>query len=295
MLLEKQNSNMFNCNEYYFKKENKKLLRTYGANIFNHSKQLDFNSCFPNPLKNHNIESKFREKLVDWLFEVFNAVNCSESTIYLTLHMLDAFLFKYKERTLTNDNIHLIGVVCLFVSSKHEDLCPLFMQDLKQKICHNRFKESDIKEMEKLLMKVLNFQTIIHSMGDFIRAFFYEFRITNKKNILTEKQEKNFAEMELYAVFISKVILHSDEFSTYKNSIKAISCIVISFEIVRTQKDMTNLEEELLKKWILTLMENSQFDPDDINNLYNKIADYYSGFHSLPIPHNLQKATYLPY
>lgn len=281
--------------EYYFKKENKKLLRTYGGTIFQNSKILDLNSSFPNLLENHKIDSKFRTKLVDWLYEVFEAIKCSESTMYLTLQLLDAFLYKYNNEVLVNDNIHLIGVCCLFIASKHEDITPLFMQDLKQKICHNRFSEKEIKEMERLIIKVINFQILIHSMGDFIKSYFYEFKVTNKTNIISVEQEQNFKEMEIFALYISKVITHSEIFSTYKNSIKSIACIVIAFEIVRTQKKMSRLEEELNKKWIISMIESSQFDPEDINNLYNKIAEYYTDFQKLQIPHNLVKMSNLPY
>lgn len=297
MLVEVSNSKELPvlCSQYYFKKENKKLLRTYGQSIIAYSRQLDVASSFPDPLKYHKIDSKFRTKLVDWMFEVFLAINCAENTIYLTLHLFDAFLFKYKENVLENDHIHLIGVCCMFIASKTEDLCPLFMNDLKVKICHNRFSETEIKKMERLILNVLGFGIIIHSMGEYIRTYFYEFRLSNRSNILSKEQDNNFNEMEIFAIFISKVILHSDAFSSYKASIKAIACIVIAFEIVRTHKKVSTIEEELLKKWILTLMDSSQYDPDDINTLYNVIADYYTSFQNLQIPHNLLKTANLPY
>lgn len=281
---------------YYLKKENKKLLKVYGSSIYKYSLDLDSLSAAPDPVKNHKIEKKYRTKLVDWLFEVFNVMNCQESTIYLTIHLLDYFMFKYSKKPLTNEDLHLIGVSCLFIASKYEDTIPIFMNDLKVKICHNRFSDKSLKEFERLIMDTVDFGVHLTSSADFIRTFFYEFKTSNKSIITSEDNSTIFSEIEIFSIYISKVILHSDEFSCYRNSIKAISCIVIGFEIVRTNRNFSNKLEEILKSWILSLIENSNFNPSDINLLYNKLAEYYSSFHTITsINHNLQKFTILPY
>ena len=281
--------------EYYLKKENKKLLKVYGSSIYKYSLDLDSLSAAPEPIKNHKIEKKYRTKLVDWLFEVFTVMNCQESTIYLTIHLLDYFLFKFSKKALQNEDLHLLGVSCLFIASKYEDTIPIFMNDLRVKICHNRFKDRELKEFEKMIINTIDFGVHLTSSADFIRTYFYEFKTSNKNVVSNEENATIFNEIEIFAMYISKVILHSDEFSCYRNSIKAISCIVIGFEIVRTNRSFPSKLEEILKSWILSLMENSHFNPSDINFLYNKIAEYYSSFHTLNINHNLQKFSVLPY
>ena len=288
-------SSLTNLMNYYERRENKRILRVYGPQLYRASIELENKICITDPLKNHQIEKKYRTKLVNWLFEVFLAMNCQQSTIYLTIHLLDSFLFKYPHK-LKNDNIHLLGVCCLYSASKFEDLSPIFMHDLKFKVCHGRFGEKDIKELEKLILETLDFGVIITSSYDFLKTYFFEFRITNKIFFSNSKGELNsdFNDMEKFAVYISKVILHFDEFSGFRNSMKAICCIVISFEIVRTQKIKIEFEE-IIKKWILSLMENSGYDPNDINQLYNRIAECYSSFHASVQNGNLQKYSDLPY
>jgi hypothetical protein len=279
---------------FYIRKENKKLMKTYGADIFKYSLEIDKFSCALQPLRNHTVDSKFRTKLIDWLFEVFFALTKSENTIYLTIHLFDSYLSKTKEKYI-NDNIHLIGVSCLFIASKLEDLMPIFMSDLIYKITHNRFCVKELKKMEKKILLELNFQIVIHSAGDFISNYYYEFKVTNKESFLSQEQEQNFHEMELFSKHLSKVILHNDEFSGFKNSFKALVSIIIAFEIVRTKKSIKKNEDELWKKWILCLIQGSGYDPDQVNGLYCKIADYYLNFVNLPIAHNLMKNTELPY
>jgi len=279
---------------YYQKKENKKLLRLYGAHIYNHSLQLENENTALEPLKNHHIDKKFRTKLINWLFEVFYVMNSMESTIYLTVHLLDYYLFKLNT-PLKNENLHLLGIACLFIASKFEDITPIFMNDLVNKIAHGKFNEGLIKTLEKSIMNLTNFNVIISSSYDFIITLFCEFRITNKFFFNYPSELKSyFMLMEKYSIYISKIILHFDEFSGFKNSMKAICCITISFEVVRTLLYKPN-NEEIMKKWILSLIENSGFDPNTISLLYNKISEYYKNFNSLIPDSNLTNMTDLSF
>lgn len=280
-------------NLYYWKKENKRLIRVYGNIVYKNCKFVDLQICFPDPLKNHSIDSNFRTKLVDWIFEVINAFGFNEMTTFLTIFIIDAYLYKTKKK-LKNEDLHIIGVTSLFIASKYEEVTPIHMHDLIEKICHNRFSENDIKKKEREILENLEYQIIIHSVGDFLKNHFCEFRITNKQ-IIDSNIENYFKSMEQISVYISKVILHSDAFSLYKNSIKAIACIVISFEILRSQITISKENEKIIKEWILLLMDDSEYNPDDINNLYNKIADYYAEFQQLKISHNLIKTSKLPF
>lgn len=287
------NTKMDSNNFYYMKKENKRLIRVYGNTVYKNCKLVDNQICFPEPLKNHIIESNFRTKLVDWIFEVVNAFSFNEMTTFLTIFIIDAFLFKTKKK-LKNEDLHMIGVTSLFIASKYEEVSPIHMHDLIEKICHNRFNECDIKKKEREILDILDYQLIIHSTGDFLKNHFCEFRITNKL-IIDSNIEKYFNSMEQISLYISKVILHSDKFSLYKNSIKAIACIVISFEILRSHITIQKENEKIIKEWILLLMDDSEYNPDDINNLYNQIADYYAEFQQLKISHNLIKTSKLPF
>lgn len=287
------NTKMDSNNLYYMKKENKRLIRVYGNTVYKNCKIVDNQICFPDPLKNHIIESNFRTKLVDWIFEVVNAFSFNEMTTFLTIFIIDAYLFKTKKK-LKNEDLHMIGVTSLFIASKYEEVSPIHMHDLIEKICHNRFNESDIKKKEREILDILDYQLIIHSTGDFLKNHFCEFRITNKL-IIDSNIEKYFNSMEQISLYISKVILHSDKFSLYKNSIKAIACIVISFEILRSHITIQKENEKIIKEWILLLMDDSEYNPDDINNLYNQIADYYAEFQQLKISHNLIKTSKLPF
>lgn len=281
--------------KYYFKKENKRLLRTYGNTIYRDYMTFDLISATPDPLKFHNIERKFRTKLIDWLFEVFSVMKCSEETIYLTVYIIDGFLFSFKEKQLENENIQIIGVVALFLASKIEDITPIFMNELKTKICHDKFHEQKLKEFERIISTTIDYRFYPYTTVHFIKTYIHEFTTTNKSNFQTTTQKALIADIETIALYVSKVILHSDEFSSYRSCITSISCLIVGFEVVRSQQQVDQQDQVNLRHWILVLIENSGYDPNDVDNLFLKISDYYTNFNKLFPNNNLTKITKLPY
>lgn len=278
----------------YQELENSKLIDAYGPLIYDYSKRQDEETGYSTILKNHDISPSIRTKLIDWMFEVLIAYQSEESTIALTMHVLDCFL--YKSKNYTNSDLHLIGVTSMFIASKAEDLIPFNMQIVKQKIAHNKFSEREIKNMEKTIIVAIDFKILYSSASDFIRTYIYDFKFNNKGSISQLKMMKYVEDIEFIAVYLSKVILHSDLFSSHKYSIRAIACIVASYDLIRSQvPEFTKEMEKFTKQWITFLIEQSEYNPDDIYKLYSKIIEYYSKFSEITnIQHNLRNSCDLP-
>lgn len=307
-----KNTNTFSYKDYEYI-ENKKLIKVYGPELFNHSIKSEVNYnyikedrkninkdnkiCFNyndykliNILEKHKISSFIRTKLVDWLFEVLIAYNSEESTIYLTFHILDYYIYKC-QTTLSNSDIHLIGITSLFIASKTEALIPLDLQKIKTKIAHDKFKTFEIINKEKTILKSLDFNLFITSMHDFIKNFIFDLLYNNRKAIKKIKLKTLIDLIEKVSIYISKILIHSDYFSQYKNSLKAITCIIVSFDLIRSNKsNFTNDMINFVHEWIKFLIEHSNYDPLLINSLYNYITDYYTKFEDLEINHNLKKS-----
>lgn len=280
---------------YYFKKENKRILRTYGNTIYKDYMSFDLISATPDPLKFHNIERKFRTKLIDWLFEVFTVMKCSEETIYLTIYIIDGFLFSFKEKQLENENIQIVGVVSLFLASKIEDITPIFMNELKSKVCHDKFTEQKLKDFERIISSTIDYRFYPYTTIHFIKTYINEYTTTNKGTFQTSTQKALIEDIEIIALYVSKVILHSDEFSSYRSCITSISCLIVGFEVVRSQQIVEQDIQVNLRHWILALIENSGYDPNDVDSLFLKISDYYTNFNKLYPNNNLSKISKLPY
>lgn len=288
----------------YYDFENSKLILSYGPQIYDYSRQVegllynlkDSEVKFFDILKNHNISPSVRTKLIDWLFEVFYAYKCEENTIYLTVYILDAFLYRCKEK-LGNSDIHLIGISCLSLASKFEDIYPIDLNTMKLRIAHGKFSEKEIQKKEIQILENIDYRLIFASMHDFIRNFIYDFQFNNKKVINKLKFKNEISILEKTAIYISKIILHTDLFSGLKSSIKGIACLILAFDLVRTNvSTFTGEIENFTNEWIKFLVEQSRYEPDSIFQIYNKIKEYFEGFDKTPlIEHNLKNNLDLPF
>lgn len=196
-------------------KLNEILISNYGPEIYEFSMELEKLSYCPNNLKNHKIEADIRTKMIDWMIEVLSAYNSDPQTFSLSVQLLDMYLLRTLN-VLTNNDIHLIGVCCMYIASKMEDIVPLRMNHVKSKISHNKFSEKDIKKKERVILETINFETINCSTYDFIRTFIFDFIHNNRVQIHRLEMFHHIDVFDNVAVFLSKLLYHSDEFGIYK-------------------------------------------------------------------------------
>ena len=75
-------------------------------------------------------------------------------------------------RTLDLNQLHLIGITCMFLASKYEDVTPLYMQTIVIRIGHHRFTRQAVLEQERDILHTLNFKmAAIPTVLEFIERF----------------------------------------------------------------------------------------------------------------------------
>jgi len=104
--------------------ENDALINNYGKQSFHNFRKRELKEIYPELLKSHQVSSFMRTKMVDWMFEVFNAYECAVETYFLAVYTIDKFLNNTK-MIINNNNFHLIGVTCIHIATKFEDVFPL--------------------------------------------------------------------------------------------------------------------------------------------------------------------------
>lgn len=77
--------------------------------------------------------------MVDWMLEVLTTFKNSDQTYFLAVNILDRY-FKLKEYSLPATELHLTGILSMFIASKYEDIVPLMMKTVVNKIGHNKFE-----------------------------------------------------------------------------------------------------------------------------------------------------------
>jgi hypothetical protein len=92
--------------------------------------------------------------MVDWMVEVLTTFKTSDQTFFLAINLMDRF-FKHCDRQLTGSDLHISGIVCMFIASKYEDVIPLLMRTVINKIGHNKFEVPTIEEKELEILKAI--------------------------------------------------------------------------------------------------------------------------------------------
>jgi hypothetical protein len=201
-------------NDLYNIRENEQLMDIYGQDIYEYSRDIE-KELSHDFMKRHKLESKIRTKMIDWMIEVLYSFSCSNSTIFLSFDIMDNYINK-TSIMLSNNDIHLIGIVSIFIASKMEDIVPIRMSRVISSISHNKYTAQDIRIKELKILNTLNFDLVHISTFEFIKTYIYDFCHNNKKIIEKLKMHKLLDSLDSITFYLCKLIAHSDEFSGYK-------------------------------------------------------------------------------
>lgn len=73
--------------------------------------------------RHHQVTPKMRAVLIDWLIDVCQVYQLHRETLYLSLDYLSRFMIK-SETTIKRQTLQLVGVTCLFIAAKLEEIYP---------------------------------------------------------------------------------------------------------------------------------------------------------------------------
>lgn len=104
--------------------------------------------------------------MVDWIVQVLRALKVStDQTFFLAISIMDRY-FAQKSRDgtqLLRSQVHLIGLVAVFISSKFEDVDPLCMQNVLVDAGHSKYSAHEIREMELDILRTLEYKIQVQS------------------------------------------------------------------------------------------------------------------------------------
>lgn len=87
--------------------------------------------------------------------------------------MLDRY-FKLKHETREIQDLHIIGVTTMFIASKYEDIQPLKMKMVFEKIAHKKLSIDKIKNLEMDILRVINYRIPAPTTLDFLKHYLKE-------------------------------------------------------------------------------------------------------------------------
>ncbi|KAG8575866.1 hypothetical protein GDO81_009691 [Engystomops pustulosus] len=134
--------------------ENPQLCSEYVMDIYNYLKQLELQqSIKPRHLEGKEVNERMRAILVDWLVQVHSRFQLLQETLYMGIAIMDRFL---QVQLVSRSKLQLVGVTALLLASKYEEMYTPEVADFVY-ITDNAYSASQIREMEILMLRELNF------------------------------------------------------------------------------------------------------------------------------------------
>ena len=240
--------------------------------------------------------------MVDWKIEVLTNFKCDDQTFFLAVSLMDRY-FKLKPEIREISDLHIIGVTCMFVASKYEDIYPLKMKMVHEKIAHQKLAIEEIKALELDILKVINYKIPAPTVIDFLKIYLREVLYIGhqgKTSLTTEEKEeiptnsKTPAGLRFLiynmALFLAKMSVHDYELSGRRPSIVAVGAVYVSMKICEQLK-----REDLICNSIVNkLVEVSQSQEDEIIEVSQKVLYLAQNFDKVfPGLENLKKTQFV--
>lgn len=129
-------------------------------------------------LRTTAVTPHFRARMVNWMMEVFHKFGrrCSDRTLFRAVLIMDLFFRHYRDRQLvdrqlTNDDVYLVGLTCIFVASKYTDTDYITLEELGA-IKHTKgLPVARILEFEVTILLSLNFEISFPTLLEFLEQF----------------------------------------------------------------------------------------------------------------------------
>jgi hypothetical protein len=111
--------------------------------------------------------------MVDWMIEVLTNFKCDDQSFFIAVSLMDRY-FKNKHEMREISDLHVIGVTCMFVASKYEDIYPLKMKMVYEKIAHKKLPMEKIKFHEQDILSSLNYKIAAPTSYEFLKYYLKE-------------------------------------------------------------------------------------------------------------------------
>lgn len=114
-----------------------------------------------------DLNHSMRTILIDWLIEVAQEYNTSTQTVQLAVNYIDRFLSITQIR---RQKVQLVGISAMLAAAKFEEIWPPGVDDYVY-IADNTYPVEEVKEMERTMLRALDFHLVTATPNDFLKLF----------------------------------------------------------------------------------------------------------------------------
>lgn len=138
--------------------------------LYSQLQSMEGPNCFFNVLANHQIKGPTRAKMISWMIEVLSQFHCEGQSFFLAISYFDRFLAAYPEQ-LTDKDIHLLGIVCMFIACKMQESSNLTLKQVYEKIAAKKFSVKDILQAELKILATISYDLVVPTPIEFLGIF----------------------------------------------------------------------------------------------------------------------------
>jgi len=225
-------------------------------------RELELHHLTEDCMIRHKITPALRARMIDWMIEVLTNFKCDDKTFFLAVSLLDRY-FKNKPETREVGDLHIIGVTCMFIASKYEDVYPLKMKMVYEKIAHKKLSIDKIKTLELDILKVIKYKIPAPTVLDFLKVYLKEvLGIGHQGNTSLKKDEKDKIptssdtpeglNLLIYkmSMYLAKMSMHHYELSGKKPSLVGVGAIYVALKICEQLKKTSLITNAIVTKLV---------------------------------------------
>ncbi|XP_059445636.1 cyclin-A3-4-like [Corylus avellana] len=198
----------------------------------------------------NDVAPYMREILLDWLAEVAEEYKIVPDTLYLTVSYLDRFL---SYRAVSRKKIQLLGVSCMLIASKYEEISPPHIEDFCY-VTDNTYTMEEVVDMERDVLEFLNFEMGTPTTKTFLRIF---------TRVAEENGKSLNLQLELLGCYLAELSLLDYRCVSFLPSVLAASAVFLSRFTIDPE----------MHPWSLALQCYSGYRPSDLKECVLAIHD----------------------
>ncbi|CDW85550.1 n-terminal domain containing protein [Stylonychia lemnae] len=194
--------------------------------------QMDDNNYLPF----HQIVDLNRARMIDWMIVVFRVLKkSSHKTFFLAIQLMDKYFIVKKLRGIkvSKQDLHIVGLVCIFIASKFEDVIPIYLHQILIEAAHSKFTQEQILSMELDILTTLDFKIHQDTVFEKVTETFKNLQMLIGQGHLSKSEQEHFIE---YIAFLCQLITYSTNFLQYDSEQLAMAILWQTFKIQKRNR-----------------------------------------------------------
>jgi len=208
-----------------------------------------------NPLEYVISIDEARSNMVNWLSFLCSKLNFTDQTLFRSVSLFDQYIAKMsfdEASNLNQENLNLITIACLSLSTKLEEINCNYISFLNEKVLNSPdskiFTNKDLTKMELTILKALKYKTIYSTPFDFIDIYIEIFKnVVDANNSIMNIQL--ISDIKMLSINLMKNNLNNVMYLTNSSSHFAYLCFI---QALNQLSVMNSLHFKQLEKSILT-------------------------------------------